>query len=100
MHIEDCSEHTEDKADCQRTGVAHEDFLVFVDIAEHIIIEEGDEHAECAEADYGKSIFAEEHECDTIDDTYDRAETRCESVDSVDEIDGIDEEHENHDCEG
>ena len=39
-------------------------------------------------------------ECDTPDDTYDRAEARCESVDSVDEIDGIDEEHENHDCEG
>ena len=45
MDIELNSEHRKDETNCQRAGVTHENLGVFLDIAEHIIIEERHEHA-------------------------------------------------------
>lgn len=100
MGVELGAEDSEDESDCQCAGVAHEDFFVFVDVAEYVVVEEGDEDSEGCEAEYCVGVFVEKHECNAVDDAGCRAESGCESVDAVDEVDCVDEEDEDYGCEG
>ena len=56
------SEHRKDETNCQRAGVTHENLGVFLDIAEHIIIEERHEHAESGKGYDRHGIFSKQEE--------------------------------------
>lgn len=93
------AEDAEDQADGERAGVAHEYLGVFLGIAKHVVVEEGDQDAERSKRDGGVGILAHHEERHAIYDGGDGAEARCESVDTVDEVDGVDYEHYHHGCE-
>ena len=79
----------QDKSQSQATGIAHENLVLLLHIAEHIVTEERHDHAytdERQEAVHPQSLDGEgeaEHaECHGT-------ESRSQAVDTVDEVDGI-----------
>ena len=91
-HAETDAEHAQDKPDGQRPCVAHEDLAVFLGVAEHVVVEEGDQSSEGGEGEHGIEVEVCHVEDHTIEGTRYRTKPRGKSVDAVDEVDGVGDE--------
>ena len=84
----------------QAARVAHEDLAGTLGAAEHIVVEEGDQHSERGGCQHGVAPHpfldeqAREHQQGHA------AQARSQAVDAVDEVDGISDEHYHKDGEG
>ena len=61
--------------------------------AEHIVIEERDEHSDKGKRQQGVDVLTAKYKGDAVADKGKDAQTGGQTIDAVDEVDGIDDEY-------
>lgn len=100
IHRDPDAQQRQQDADGEAARVAHEYLLALLRVAEHIEIEERDEHAHRSHRQHRVEIVADDEERDSVDERGYGAQARGQAVDAVDEVERVDDEHHHHHREG
>ena len=93
-------QQAEDVAQRQAPGVAHEELVAALRVAEDVVEPEGDDHAERGEGQQDEGVAAGRGVQDAQHGQGDAAQARGQPVDAVDQVDGIGDEYDDEDREG
>ena len=92
-------QQAEDVAQRQAPGVAHEELVAALRVAEDVVEPEGDYHAERGEGQQGEGVAAGHGVHGAQYGQGDAAQARGQPVDAVDQVDGVGDEHDDEDRE-
>jgi len=93
--VKEDGEESDDEAEDQGAGVAHEDLVLF---PEDIEVQERNQGSDAGRRDDGENVLAGQVKPDAVGDENHETESSCQPVDAVNERDAVDD-HE-HDEEG